>query len=68
MAAGEKTGLEPHITTEEKNGTDLPPEMNGKLVPSLESENVKLYVIIKDYVTLKLNFSKKHQSIMEWCS
>lgn len=60
MAEGGKTGPEPlHITTEENNCTDLPPEMNGKLVQSLESENVKLYVVIKNYIRLKLKKSIK---------
>lgn len=58
MAGGGKTGPEPHITTEEKNCTDLSPEINGKLVQPLESENVKLYVIIKNYVRLKLDLKK----------
>lgn len=59
MAEGGKTGPEPLITTEENNCTDLPPEMNGKLVQSLESENVKLYVVIKNYIRLKLKKSIK---------
>lgn len=58
MAGGGKTGREPHITTEENNCTDLSPEMNGKLAQSLKNENVKFYVIIKNYVRLKLNLKK----------
>lgn len=59
MAGGRKTGPEPHITTEENNCTDLLPEMNGKLVQCPGSENAKLYVIIKNYVRLRLKSNVK---------
>lgn len=35
---GEETGPKSHITTEENNCTDFHPEINGKLIQSLESE------------------------------
>ena len=47
MAEREKMGHRSHITAEENNCVDLHPEMNSKLVPSLESENIKLHVIIR---------------------
>lgn len=65
MAGGGRTGPEPHTATEENKCTDLPPEMNRKLVQCLESANAKLYAIIKNYVRLKLNLKKSIKSIMK---
>lgn len=63
MAGGGKTGPEPLITTEENNCTDLPPKMHGKLLQCLESENAKLYVIIKNYVRLRLKLKKSIKAL-----
>lgn len=47
MAEGEKAGPKSHENTEESDCIDLHPEMNGKLIQSLESEIIKLRIIIR---------------------